>query len=49
LDSSQHVTYIDPHSGVRFDRLGLYGFSGVDGDWHPTDIVDWEISNNQYT
>ena len=49
LDSSQHVTYIDPHSGVRFDRLGLYGFSGVDGDWHPTDVVDWEISNNQYT
>lgn len=48
LDSSQHATYIDPHSGVRFDRLGLYGFSGVDGDWHPTDIVDWEISNNQY-
>lgn len=36
-------------SGVRFDRLGIYGFklnSGDAADFHPTEVVDWDISGS---
>lgn len=29
----------NPTKGVRFDRFGLYGYTGIDGEtWHPTTI-----------
>ena len=36
------LTGINSTRGVRFDRLGIYGFIGVDGSsWHPSQTVDW--------
>ena len=43
-EDSGKITY-DTKKGVRFDRFGLYGFSGKDGaSWHPEDLND--IRNN---
>lgn len=42
FDNSTHDSRIagwNPTKGVRFDRFGLYGYSGIDGEtWHPTTI-----------
>ena len=43
-----YTPVIDLYKGVSFDRLGIYGFtlsSGDGADWHPTDVVEWEIHN----
>lgn len=38
-DATGAVTSFDTKKGVRFDRFGLYGFTGVDGaGWHPNSI-----------
>ena len=30
---------LDTQKGVRFDRFGIYGYTGIDGEkWHPTTI-----------
>jgi hypothetical protein len=31
---------------VRFDRLGIYSFSGAGADWKPTNIAEWETDDN---
>ena len=37
------LTGINSTRGVRFDRLGIYGFTGVDGSsWHPSEISAWD-------
>lgn len=39
VDATGTVTSFDTKKGVRFDRFGLYGFTGVDGaGWHPNSI-----------
>jgi hypothetical protein len=41
FDNSSSDTYfgIDKEKGVRFDRFGLYGYSGISGEtWKPTGI-----------
>lgn len=36
------VTSTNTNQGVRFDRFGIYGFTGVDGSsWHPSEISAW--------
>lgn len=35
-------------TGVRFDRLGVYGFTGAPGDWHPDHVVTWETSTDTH-
>jgi hypothetical protein len=35
-DNLGTIIDINPTIGVRFDRMGIYGFTGVDGSlWHP--------------
>lgn len=41
-------------TGVRFDRMGIYGFNitgdpgePISVDWHPNAIAEWTISNNK--
>lgn len=37
------LTGINSTRGVRFDRLGIYGFTGIDGSsWHPSEISVWD-------
>lgn len=38
-DAAGAATAFDTKKGVRFDRFGLYGFTGIDGaGWHPNSI-----------
>lgn len=40
-DSDIFLNNVDTTRGVRFDRFGLYGYSGIDGaTWHPQSISD---------
>jgi hypothetical protein len=42
FDNSVSDTYlsgIDTTKGIRFDRFGIYGYTGVDGEtWYPSSI-----------
>jgi hypothetical protein len=43
VESGGQVISTNSNQGVRFDRLGVYGFTGVDGtSWHPSVIVAWD-------
>lgn len=45
--NENYINGIDTRRGVRFDRLGLYGFDGIDGlSWHPADMD--EIKEKAY-
>lgn len=38
-DSDIFLNNVDTTRGVRFDRFGIYGYSGIDGErWHPQSI-----------
>ena len=47
--NGQIISNVSQSGGVRFDRLGIYGFANTTSDWHPTDVVDWEVTNNNST
>lgn len=37
----EYMTDYSTNRGVRFDRFGLYGFSGINGaTWHPTNLAE---------
>jgi hypothetical protein len=44
------ITDINPYKGVRFDRFGLYGYSGINGEtWKPTGINTGTNSIEDYS
>lgn len=39
--NNNYLSGIDTSRGVRFDRFGVYGYSGIDGEtWKPTEEAD---------
>lgn len=45
-DASGAVTSFSTKKGVRFDRFGLYGFTGIDGAaWRPTSILPTDMNS----
>lgn len=42
LDGGGNISTVDTEKGVRFDRFGIYGYTGIDGcGWRPNKVVTW--------
>lgn len=45
-ENNDIIYNLDPTSGVRFDRLGIYGFTGAPASgWHPDKVAEWTLSD----